>query len=502
MKTFFTTLFFLALSTHFYCQNITLDPGYALNGILRLPAPSTSEINAFDFDQNGNVYTAGSTSQGSGSGIFRLTVSKSGPTGVLDPQFGANGIAIITFENSEYPLDIKVLPNSKILVSGSAYTGHTPSGPGIHIGFLVRLNANGTLDHTFATNGVFRLTGAASHFTSIHVMDDSSIMLSGNISNEAALLKLNPTGNVDMLFGINGIKNLSSTGFNFLLWKSVPSDEGNLISVGYEYTDPGNTKIAFCETDMQGNFVPSFGTGGKVVADLYTGIPNITELLTTIKKTPDGQYYLGGYHLSHILIRINADGSFDPSFASAGVLTHTNPFKDFDIQNDHKILLGGSKVISDYNYGYAVMRLNSNGTVDNTFNSGLAFPVDLSPENDYLQCIKSLSPDTFMIGGSSYETGAAKSTLTRLIVNSALATDDIIDQPNIQIYPNPFIDHITVKGAGKLKKAVIYNAAGRLIPSRLQENTILMGGDLPEGVYFLHVETENGTPISRKLIKE
>ncbi|MBW8361350.1 MAG: T9SS type A sorting domain-containing protein [Kaistella sp.] len=502
MKTFFTTLFFLVISFQFYCQNISLDPGYAINGVLRLPAPSTSEINSFDFDQNGNVYTAGSTLQGSGSGIFRLTVSKSGPTGVLDSQFGTNGISTISFENSEYPLDIKVLPNSKILVSGSAYTGHTPSGPGIHIGFLVRLNTDGTLDHTFSNNGVFRFTGSASHFTSIHLMDDSSIMLSGNINHEAALLKLNPTGNVDLLFGINGIKNLSSSGFNFLLWKSVPSDEGNLISVGYDYTDLGNTKIAYCETDMQGNFVPSFGTGGKVVLDLYNGIPNITELLTTIKKAPDGQYYLGGYHISNVLIRINADGSFDPAFASAGVLTHATPFKDFDIQNDGKILLAGTKVISDYNYGYTVTRLNSNGNVDITFNSGTAFALDLSPENDYIQCLKSLGPDTFMIGGSSYESGAAKSTLIKLILNSALTTDEVSAQPVIQIYPNPFKDRITVNGAGKLNKAVIYNAAGRLIPSRLQDNTILIGADLPKGVYFLNAETQKGKTITSKLIKE
>src|SRR5690606_2022678 len=162
-------------------------------------------------------------------------LTKTDPNGILDTTFGNNGIVYTTVEHSEYVQDIVVQPDGKIIVAGEAYSGPTPTGPGSRLAFAVRYNSDGSLDTSFANNGIYRLTSSR-QFVSVMMLPDGSIVLGGNSysNNEllAILVKLDSNGIEDIQFGTNGILSLDSNNFKFLMWKSILLSDGNIFCVG------------------------------------------------------------------------------------------------------------------------------------------------------------------------------------------------------------------------------------------------------------------------------
>src|SRR5690554_7940238 len=73
-----------------------------------------------------------------------------------------------------------------------------------YIGFAVRYNSNGTLDTSFGTNGIYKLTSSR-QFVSVMALPNGSIILGGNtsVNNEylGILVKLNSNGTEDLQFG-------------------------------------------------------------------------------------------------------------------------------------------------------------------------------------------------------------------------------------------------------------------------------------------------------------
>src|SRR5690606_8800971 len=112
-------LFFLFLAG-FTCsaQNAALDPAFGNSGISVHPHPYTAEIHCFDFDQSGNIISAGYARQGGAGTDYQLTLTKTDKNGILDNNFGANGKVTTVIGRSEYPMDIVIQPDGKIIVAG------------------------------------------------------------------------------------------------------------------------------------------------------------------------------------------------------------------------------------------------------------------------------------------------------------------------------------------------------------------------------------------------
>src|SRR5436190_2064284 len=94
---------------------------------------------------------------------------------------------------------------------------------------------------------------------------------------------------------------------------------------------------------------------------------------------PDGKVVIGGSFTSYngdaaasdYVMRLNADGTRDPTF-NAGGAGASNTVTAVAVQTDGKIVIGGN--FTSYNGDAAasdrVMRLNADGTRDSTFNAG------------------------------------------------------------------------------------------------------------------------------------
>ena len=118
------------------------------------------------------------------------------------------------------------------------------------------------------------------------------------------------------------------------------------------------------------------GFSQQYVKDIsFTNSPGINEFLQVCVSLPDGEQLIAGafsYYNGHLMGRIGkifADGSIDTTFNPAGTGAN-NCVRDFVIQPDGKIVIVGD--FTSYN-GVGrnrVARIHSDGTLDTTFNPG------------------------------------------------------------------------------------------------------------------------------------
>jgi len=157
---------------------------------------------AIDFDATGNIWIAGVTRNGGSPFDNQFAVVKVKPDGTLDPTFDNDGKKLFNLTSgSEFGLGIAVQSDSKIVVGGTA-------GGGM---YLFRIDSAGVLDLTFNTTGT-RLISIGSFSAMLDLELDSLeriVVYGSSGSGVLGMARVQPNGNLDSTFAINGVKTLS-----------------------------------------------------------------------------------------------------------------------------------------------------------------------------------------------------------------------------------------------------------------------------------------------------
>lgn len=146
-----------------------------------------------------------------------------------------------------------------------------------------------------------------------------------------------------------------------------------------------------------------------------------------LARQADGKLLVGGnfnFFVSPFqrqnIVRLNVDGSLDGTFTNSAP---NNAVNAIAVQSDGKILIGGLfNTVGNTNH-YYVARLNTDGTVDNSFNAGII-------SGNMVNAIAVQSDGNILIGGSFgfFSTyGLTRNNIARLSTNGV---PDITYQPN------------------------------------------------------------------------
>jgi uncharacterized delta-60 repeat protein len=134
--------------------------------------------------------------------------------------------------------------------------------------------------------------------------------------------------------------------------------------------------FAVIRLNADGTLDNSFGDNGKVLTSINDSQVNS---LNCMALQSDGKIILGGSIYSNnrwqiALVRLNSDGTLDETFSSDGVLTHSYGANDFctsvAVQADGKIVVGGDSGDPGLGQHFSVSRFNTNGTIDASFGGG------------------------------------------------------------------------------------------------------------------------------------
>lgn len=264
---------------------------------------------------------------------------------------------------------IAIQSDGKILIGGVFDTYNQIWSPK-----LVRVNPDGSLDTSF--NQIL-LRDSNSSIKSIVVQPDGKILVAGGFEMRTAypenellaedIMRLNPDGTRDITFIAS--ENTSSCGD--IMSIALQSD-GKIIVVGdisycVSSTIDNNENIIRLNSD--GSLDETFTT---VVTDLGNG--NSGEPIHAVQVLPDDKILIAGNFnevngvAQQRLARLNSDGTLDTSFTIG--TGFNDVVNDIVLQPDGKLLVVGDFTEFNATTQNQIIRLQTDGGVDATFDSG------------------------------------------------------------------------------------------------------------------------------------
>lgn len=276
----------------------------------------------------------------------------------------------------DYSYSIASQSDGKFVIVGAfeAFMSNTRKG-------IVRLNSDGTEDTSFSTNiGTGFRNGTFRSFQyTVEIQSDGKILVGGNFDSlngttRNHLVRLNSNGTVDTSFYTN-----LGTGFNSFVRRVVIQSDGKILVLGGFSTFKGNTRKGIVRLNSNGTEDTSFYT------NLGTGFSHTSSIaINTAAVQSDGKIIIGGRFTSfkgntrNYLVRLNSSGTEDTSFytnlgSSFGSTggSYTVQVEIVVVDSNGKILVGGAFDRFNNVTRRKLVRLNSNGTSDSSFNSNL-----------------------------------------------------------------------------------------------------------------------------------
>ncbi len=279
----------------------------------------------------------------------------------------------------------------KIVIGGlfSSYNGTTRNG-------LARLNANGSLDNSFAPG-----TGADGFVRAVALQSDGKVIVAGDFEffgnlNVNGIMRVNADGSLDQTFN-------PGLGANASVW-AVALDESNasnrVVYVSGDFTEFGgvtrNRIARLTETGaLDAAFEPGLGADGSIYA---------------LAVQTNGQVVIGGafgmYHTfsRNAVARLNPDGSLDTAY-NVGIGFNDSVYA-LKLQRDGKALVGGVFTSFNTTRRMGLARLFTSGSLDTSFmdtayNQFAGLPKTYSFDNpSFINTIDVQTNGDLMIGGS------------------------------------------------------------------------------------------------------
>lgn len=294
-------------------------------------------------------------------------------SGSLDVTFDVDGKVNTDFGYSESAGGVVIQADGKMIAAGQ--------------GNVARYNADGSLDSSFGVGGKVFIP---IHSNNLALQSDGKIIVAGS-----AVVRLNSNGSLDNTFGTSGQANIPIYGDDV----AIQSDGKIVLS-----SDGGFTVVRL---NSDGTLDNTFGSSGLVGIALDGDAKGIAVQGSNLVIT--GRVYKAATAYDFVVVRLTSNGSLDSSFGTAGiVITSTSSGYDWGedlvVQADGKIVVAGFS-----NYDFALVRYNSNGTLDSTFgNGGIAPVIDFDRRYDSANSIALQADGKIVTAGTAAYTSNVK----------------------------------------------------------------------------------------------
>ncbi|MFP9100387.1 fibronectin type III domain-containing protein, partial [Flavobacterium sp. RHBU_24] len=355
---------------------------------------ANSAIYSVNLQTDGKILIGGSFT--TFNGTSRKSAARINTDGSLDTTFtvGTGGNDIVRY--------IMAQTDGKILVGGN----FTYFSGIVNAHRLARLLSNGVVDTAFTTGSGY---GPADAVYSIVQRADGKLVVTGafvnyNIKKRDCVAAINTDGSLDL-----GFNNISGVGSGNYLEEVALQPDGKILLAGSitQYNEVPYNRIV--RTNSDGSIDTSFNIGTG--ADGSIGV---------VVVQPNGKILIGGdfTHFNGVsrnkIARLNADGSLDTTFTPSTGFNNT--VRSIVLQPDGAILVGGDFTTFGGSGSEYLVRLYSDGGSDSSFNFA-------SSTSSAVHCI-ALQPDGKILIGGYFSTsnGVARKGISRLNSNGTLDT--------------------------------------------------------------------------------
>jgi len=378
--------------------------------------------------------------------------------GALDPSFGNEGRVFTSWDGGSNPVvnDITVLSDGRIILGSSYNNGNNRDF------ILACFNPDGSIDESFGNNGttVTPIGNFEDICFALAMQPDGKLLAAGG-SNKSmgafdynfALVRYNPDGTLDNSFGNSGVVITEIGLYNSIAYSIAVQQDGRILLAGetqdslYAFND-----FAVVRYNEDGSLDSTFGTDGK----LRMSLSETYDYAKSMVLQEDGKIVITGYtqnglhNYDFALLRLNTDGSFDDTFGNNGIVI-TDIGNDFAnsiaIQQDGKIVLAGSTTTGTL-YDFATLRYNQDGSLDETFGENGAIITSFGAGDDEGSSVVIRNNGEILIAGMvNTQPGSFDSdfALLRLFSDLTIGVNyKSIDLSIISVIPNPVTTGFTI----------------------------------------------------------
>ena len=301
-------------------------------------------------------YILASTTQS--SSIIKLVLTRFTIAGSIDTSFSKTGHKEIAIDLSSSDIALAELNTGSLVITG------TKNKTGGEEGFVAKVDQNGDLDTSFATDGIYStsITGAEKLNLTDLAIDDGNIVAIGSAvmsgTPRAFIMMLESDGSLEDDFGDDGV----ILGSPFEYYKSIYINDDDIF-IGGKSVSGATSEIIALKLDSDGDQLFKYtgetttDTDNKMVSILADN-SNKLYLVTNFVDTPN----------KASVIRLLASGAIDNSFAVNGVgqyvlaSTGDTQIKSAALDSNNNIILTGMS-----NNKGMLARILANGTIDDTF---------------------------------------------------------------------------------------------------------------------------------------
>lgn len=220
-----------------------------------------------------------------------------------------------------------VQPDGKVIAAGFADTNN--ADPSTRDAAVVRYNTDGTLDQSFGTGGevAVDVAGDQDWINGVAVDYAGRIVMSGHTYStdqfDHLVIRLDETGARDSNFGNNGVVVNDISGFNDYLNGIAVQKNGKVIVAGNQRNAEDNPTFTVVKYNEDGTPDDTFGTNGVATVDFGS----IRSGGSRIVIQQDCKYVVTGFTQVDdgkdssdmmAITRLNTDGSLDTTFNGTG----------------------------------------------------------------------------------------------------------------------------------------------------------------------------------------
>ena len=276
----------------------------------------------------------------------------------------------------------------------------------------------------------------------LKVANDGKIVMAGRAVNSGVddrfiLARINADGSLDTTFGTNGrFVDVSLFSNRDSINDMVILPDGKIVVAGTLINFIGNFRIAI-KYNINGGREWTYQQGTSFLTDEFEAFNGIAAL-------PDGKFIVVGKRNRKIVaIRLNANGTENNSFNNTAVMPNGEAYS-VAIQTDGKIV--ANFYANSSNSSFSLIRYNANGSLDSGFGNGGIINTSVTNGQDYGRKVLIQPDGKILVGGSSQLSSPTRYYLSMVRYQGEFAVPD-----------NPLFDY---DGDGKSDVSVFRPSEG------------------------------------------
>jgi uncharacterized delta-60 repeat protein len=395
-----------------------------------------SDISDLTVLPDDKIVAVGAFTTYSGSATNTTRIIRLNANGTQDTSF-VTGTGL---NSQAYSIGVK--PDGKLIVLG-AFTQYSGSSGR---NYIVGINTNGTQDTSFNTGNGLTSVGIGNKTGKVLPLPDNKAYITIPLvttysgSDSGNIFRVNPDGTLDSTFNSVAPNAFNRTGFGFGVTVTGNPGAYSLISSGSDVIAVGQFQTYKSPVIQRGVMIDSTG---NISSTFNIGAGGFNSTVRAYATQSDGKIIAAGSFSNYsgsasgFIVRINANGTKDSTFAGLGT---NNVIYTLAIQSDGKILAGGSFNTYNNTSSNSITRINTDGTRDATFNVGTG----LSQANT----IRVQSDGKILVGGSFTNYSGSGVNVNNII---RLNTDGTRDATfNVGVGTNGVIEPLILQPDGKI----------------------------------------------------